>query len=194
MILDDVQAQAVLKANRKTPQFVLDGRDLANKLFALLHGDNFIALLIEKIEYIESANKAEARKKYSRDVVHFFTRLLRPISNVYSANGGSISIDLEEKERKELLSKISRVRDGKSLRDWLKTFWMPLYHSDPNGVIFLEYTTTPELDCWPTYKQIDSIRAYKPKGQLVDWIQFEPKKELINGEVKQTVRLYCRVV
>lgn len=190
MTLDDKQAQQVLKANLKTPTFITESREQSNTLFALLHGDEFIDTLIEKIEYIESPNKALARKKYSRDVVHVFDRLLRPVSNVYSANGGSIHLDVSEEQSKELLSKMSRDRDGKSLNEWLKTFWMPLYHSDPNGVIFLEYETVDnKIDCWPTYKQVDVIRNYEAVGQLVEWIQFEPKKETINGKPEQTVRL-----
>ena len=190
MILDDKQAQQVLKANLKTPKFITESREQSNTLFALLHGDEFIDTLIEKIEYIESPNKALARKKYSRDVVHLFDRLLRPVSNVYSANGGSIHLDVSEEQSKELLSKMSRNRDGKSLNEWLKTFWMPLYHSDPNGVIFLEYETVDnKINCWPTYKQVDVIRNYEAVGQLVEWIQFEPKKETINGKPEETVRL-----
>jgi hypothetical protein len=154
-----------------------------------MHGDRFLELLITKIEGIESKEKAIARKKYSRNIVHFYDRLLRPNANVYSANGGSMHFDVNDSDRDSLLSKIGRARDGKSLREWLKTNWMPLYHSDPNGVIFIEYETDPEPNCWPTYQNINHIRSYKPKGQLVDWIIFEPIKVLINNRQEQVYRL-----
>jgi hypothetical protein len=178
-----------MEANVKTPQFILTSRTQSDVLFALMHGDRFLELLINKIEGIESKEKAIARKKYSRNIIHFYDRLLRPNANVYSANGGSMHFDVSDGEREALLSKIGRARDGKSLREWLKSNWMPLYHSDPNGVIFIEYETIPELKCWPTYQNINHIRSYKPKGQLVDWIIFEPIKVVINNRQEQVYRL-----
>jgi hypothetical protein len=190
MELKEDQAQEILKANLQVPKWVIEAREQSDKLFALMHGDNFIDQLITQIEYIESKKKAEARAKYSRNIVPYFTRILRPVANVYSANGGSMSFDIKDRKDKEkLLKKLSRARSGKSLRDWLKTFWMPLYHSDPNGVIFLEYETEPESNCWPTYKQISHIRSYRSKGQLLEWIMFEPRKVLIDNKPEIIVRL-----
>lgn len=191
MELNEEQVQKILKQNSTTvPNWITKARDQSDKLFALIHGDQFIELLITQIEYIESKKKADARAKYSRNIVPFFSRILRPISNVYSANGGSIHFDIKDNKDKELLlKKLSRSRNGKSLRGWLKTFWMPLYHSDPNGVIFLEYSTEgKEVECWPTYKQISHIRAYEPKGQLVEWIMFEPRKVKIGNKIQQVIR------
>lgn len=188
MVLEEDEVQKILKANTNAPQWVLSAREQSDKLFALMHGDNFIAELI-KIEYLESKKKQEARAKYSRNIVPFYTKLLRPIANVYSANGGSMHFDIKDDNDKEnLLNKLSRTRDGKSLRDWLKTFWMPLYHSDPNGIVFLEYTTNPEPNCWPTYKQISHIQTYLPKGQLVEWLMFKPREVKIGNRVEKVVR------
>ena len=182
MTLDDEQALKVLNDNINPPKFVAVGREQSHKLFALIHGDMFLDTLL-RIEGIESKDKALARKKYSRDIVHLYDRLLRPNSNVYSANGGSMHFDVSDSEREQLLRKMGRSRDGRSLRDWLKANWMPMYHSDPNGVVFIEYQSSPELDCWPTYKSIDDIRSYKPKGQLVEWILFEPFDAKVNGQM-----------
>jgi|TARA_Y100000310_G_C20682639_1_gene816896 hypothetical protein len=174
MVFEDEQhALRVIKANLKPPTFIQTSREESKTLFALLQGDDFLTELIDKIEHIESEEKQTARKKYSRDIAHFFERLLRPVDNVYSATGGSKTYDLKGDKQVNLRKKISRIRDGKSLQEWLEATWMPLYHSDPNGVIFLEYK---DGDVWPTYKNIDHIKAYKPKGQLVDWIIFEPKE------------------
>lgn len=174
MILDDIQALAVLKTHQQVPPSILKSRTESAELFALQEGDKFLELLIEKIEHIESEEKQQARKKYSRNVTHMVERLLRPVDNVYSATGGSKLYNIEnEKKLEDLLSKIGRLRSGKSLQEWLQANWMPLYHSDPNGVIFLEYTSEP-AQCWPTYKNIDFIRGYKPRGQNLEWILFEP--------------------
>ena len=189
MILNEDEAIKVLKDNIAPPNFIIKARTQSNKLFALMQGYRFIDLLINQIENIESKAKAEARKKYSKNIIHYFDRLLRPVANVYSANGGSVHFDLSDNERDELLNKLANARDGKSLREWLKTKWMPLYHSDPNGVIFIEYESKPEPKCWPTFKNINIIRAYKPKGQLVDWILFEPVNVKINNRATQVYRL-----
>lgn len=189
MTLEEDEAVKLLKANIKRSDFAVKSEEQSDRLFALMHGDKFIDLLINQIEHIESPNKALARKKNSRNVVHVFDRLLRPVSNVYSANGGTINLDVTDSEREILLSRMSRTRDGKSLREWLKTFWMPLYHSDPNGVIFIEYQSEPELNCWPTYKQISVIQSYKPRGQMLEWIIFKPVKETINNRHIETIRI-----
>lgn len=194
MILDDIKALQVLQKSQQTPEFILQSRKESKELFALVEGDDFLTELIERIEHIESTEKQEARKKYSRDIAHFYERLLRPVDNVYSATGGSKIYKIDDEEKKaKLLKKVSRARDGKSLQEWLKANWMPLYHTDPNGVVFIEYLgvdkTDGNPDCWPTYKNIDWIRSYAPKGQLVDWILFEPKKLKIDGDVCDVWRL-----
>jgi hypothetical protein len=191
MILDENQALQVLTNNLKVSKPIEISRKESEELFALTQGDKFLELLINKIEGIESPEKAIARKKYSRDIVHFFERLLRPVDNVYSATGGSKLYHIEDDKKKTtLLRKIGRTRDGKTLQEWLRDIWMPLYHADPNGVIFIEYSTQgDEPECWPTYKNIDHIRAYAPKGQLVDWILFEPRKVTINNNTVELWRL-----
>ena len=189
MILDDNQALHILEASQKIPSFILQSRKESKELFALLEGDDFATELIEHIEHIESPEKKKARTKYSRDIAHFFERLLRPVDNVYSATGGSklYSIDNEEKLG-TLLKKVGRVRSGKSLQEWLKVNWMPLYHADPNGVIFLEYETKPDK-CWPTYKNIEHIRNYKATGQLTEWILFEPVQVKVKNGIERWWRL-----
>lgn len=191
MNLDDNQALNILKASQQVPDFIKTGREESAELFALTQGDNFIELLITRVEHVESKEKQKARKKYSRDITHFYERLLRPVDNVYTATGGSkdySAIDNKDKQAK-LLKKVSRTRDGKSLQEWLKSTWMPLYHADPNGVVFMEYKGGDNAECWPTYKNIEHIRNYQPKGQLVDWILFEPKKIKTGKVTKQLWRL-----
>jgi hypothetical protein len=49
-------------------------------------------------------------------------------------------------------------------------------NTDPNGLIFLEYTTDPDTDIYPTYKSSSKLRYYEAKGQMVEYVIFEPKK------------------
>lgn len=182
MTLNDEQALEVLKQSLKVPAFITKSREESKELFALIEGDEFKEELIHRIEYIEGVDKAEARKKYSRDITPFYEKLLRPVDNVYSATGFSKHYNIDDEEKKkELMRKISRIRSGKSLQEWLRANWMPLYHIDPNGVIFMEYTSGDDPKCWPTYKNIDHIRNYVPRGQMVEWILFEPIKVTKNN-------------
>jgi hypothetical protein len=176
---DDQEAIDFVRHNQDAPKHVVFGREQRRELFALIEGDGFLSELINKIEHIESKEKAKARKKYSRSIIDLYERLLNPIGNVFSATGGSKKYEVGPESRlKDFLNKASRLRDGKSVQKYVETTWMPLYHSDPNGVIFMEYTTKQKHgkdDVYPTYKSIDRIRNYIPRGQLCEAILFEPK-------------------
>jgi hypothetical protein len=94
---------------------------------------------------------------------------------------------IADKLQSKLLAIISNVRDGKSIERYLQDQWMQLYHNDPAGVLFIQYKTTgDELEVYPTYQSIGSIRTYIPKGQLVDNILFEPIK-LPEGKLSWTL-------
>jgi hypothetical protein len=118
MTLNDDQAQVILKASQKVPAFIKKSREESKELFALIEGDEFQEELIHRIEHIEGQGKADARKKNSRDITPFYEKLLRPVDNVYSATGFSKHYDIEdEKKKKALMSKISRIRSGKTLME-----------------------------------------------------------------------------
>lgn len=173
---DDNQAIEYIKKNLEVSKEFKIMRENSKELRALVNGENFIDELICKIEGIESETKAKAREKYSRDIQDLFERLFQPISNIYYASGGVKEYDVKvEATKKEYLSKIANIRDGKPLSEWVQDFAISLLNTDPNGVLFLEYKTNPNLDVYPTYKSIDSIRNYEEKGQTIEWILFEPK-------------------
>ena len=181
---DDLAAIAFVQANSKdTPKSILDARKYSKELCALVNGECFLEELIEKIEFIESDSKANARKKYSRDIRDFFERLLLPCQNVWSATGGvknyvNGETKLSEQNLALLLENISDMRDGKSIERYLESQWFDLYHTDPAGVLLMVYETKDEdgdTDIYPTYQCIGSIRTYIPKGQLTECILFEPK-------------------
>lgn len=179
---DDQAAIDFIIANQATPQFITDARTYSAELKALINGKLFIEELIKRIEHIESEEKAKARKKYSRNIVDFFERLLLPISNVFSSPGGSVKFNIKNNaELTKFLKEIASIRDGKSVKSYVENQFMPVYHNDPNGVIFMEYTTIPNVKVYPTYKAISAIRNYVLKGQQLDVILFEPKKTKKGG-------------
>lgn len=150
-------------------------REDSKELKALVNGDNFIDELLEKIEFIESDKKARARMKFSRSIKDTFARIFQPIDNIYYATGGIKEYEINDKELKiKYLKKIASIRDGKTLSEWVQTKGIQIFNTDPNGIIFLEYKTTPTLDVYPTYKSINSVRYYEKRGQQVEFVLFEP--------------------
>lgn len=178
---DDAAVVAYVKAHSGiVPEWVKKARIYSKELCALIEGEEFLTELIGQIEHLESEKKAEARKKYSRDIRSFFTRILLPIQNVFASTGGvknynNGDVRLSDENLKRLLSTISNIRDGKSIERYIETQWMPLYHSDPAGVLWMRYIVNgPDVDVYPTYQNIGAIRNYIADGQLVENILFEP--------------------
>jgi len=175
IFLDDLEAINTIKKHLAVCQEFSTMRDNSKELKSLVEGTDFIDELINKIDKIESPEKAAARKLYSRSIEDLFERLFQPISNIYYASGGVKDFDIKPaKLKKEYITKIANIRDGKPLSEWVQDYAIKLLNTDPNGVIYLEYKTEPDLDIYPTYKSINSIRYYKAKGQMVDYIIFEP--------------------
>jgi hypothetical protein len=179
------EVKDIIKLNLKTPKWVEVAREQHDTLSALIDGKDFKDEL-SKIEHIEKSEKRwKVREKYSRSIKDLNQRLLRPLDNVYAATGGAKHYNLPESQKKELLSKLAKVRGNQSLERWLKINWMHVYHTDPNGVIFIEYK---DDNCWTTYKSINNIRNYLKDGQNLEWLLFEPKKAITNNEPVEYVR------
>lgn len=187
MILDENQISDIFKKSLKVPHYINKGREYAKEAFAIVEGDNFAEELISKIEHIESTNKAIARRKYSRSVKDLVKRLSQPIGNIYSSVGGSKVYDIEvEKTKQEFMKNVSHVAGNMSLEKWLRQNWMPLYHTDPNGVVMYEYK---DEKAYPCYKSINVIRNYKLSGQNIEWILFEPEKHKTENGIQLRWRL-----
>jgi len=169
------EAIDALKKHENLTQDVLKMRNDSKELKALVNGEGFIEELLEKIEFIESDKKAKARMKFSRSIQDTYARIFQPIENIYYATGGIKEYEIENEELKtKFLTKIANIRDGKTLSEWVQNKGIQIFNTDPNGLIFLEYTTKDEFDVYPTYKSINSIRYYESKGQQVEFVIFEP--------------------
>jgi hypothetical protein len=165
------------KHSEKTEQWVHDARKQSKTLKALVNGDGFDEELIERIEHLESAERAEVRRKYSKDIRDLFNRVMKKRQNVFDANGGSEHNEIKSDTIKELFEdKISNFKANKSLYKYLSENYFQLTDVDPNGVIMLEYKSKGEdFNLYPSYKSIEDIRYYEQDGQTVEYIVFEPK-------------------
>jgi uncharacterized protein YutE (UPF0331/DUF86 family) len=160
-----------------TPQWVLDARERSSEFKALVTGEKFSDLLINRIESIESSKRAIARRKYSKDIRDMFDRVFKKRYNVFEAVGGSEVVKIESETLKAQFETISNNFKGqKSIEKYLSDTFFNLWDVDPNGVLFLEYKIEDgQIECYPTYKSINDIRYYDADGQEIEYIIFEPK-------------------
>jgi len=165
------------KHAENTEQWVINSRKESKTLKALVTGEGFHEELIDRIEHLESQERAQVRRKYSKDIRDLFNRVMKKRQNVFDANGGSENIQVKsDKILEEFEDRLSYFKSNKSLYKYLSENYFQLADIDPNGVIMLEYKKRyDDFDLYPSYKSIDDIRYYKQDGQLVDYIVFEPK-------------------
>lgn len=175
MVFNTDEVIKFLEDNTTTPKWVGVAREESEGLKALVNGDNFAEFLIEKIEHIESESRAEARKKYSKDIRSIFERINQPRVNVFTASGGEIVNNISSTTLSDkMVSALAQFKGQKSIKKYLSESFFRLRDTDPNGVMFLEYTSGDKEDIYPTYKSIHDIHSYVSDGQLVDYIIFKP--------------------
>lgn len=175
----DQEVLDFLKENTKAPTWVLTARENNNVLRALVKGEDFDKHLINKIDKIESKDRAAAREKYAKDIRSVCTRLLQPRSNVFNATGATIINDIKSERISDKLEQTLRQFKGqKSIKKYLSETYFGLRDIDPNGMTFTEYKNDEEI--YPTYKSIQDITNYETKGQIPLWVIFNPVK-IVNG-------------
>lgn len=172
MKLDISEIIEILKENKTSCDWVVNARKNNKEYEALILGKGYLELL-EKVEKRESEEQIKVRRKYSRNIVDLFDRVLRNVDNIYSANGGIIDIDASDK--KPFFELRSNIRNGIGLTKWLDTNWSRiLYNTDPNGLLMYEIKNSkPYL----TYKSIQCIQNYETNGQFIEWLLFKPEHE-----------------
>lgn len=192
MVFSDTQAIDKIKelSENGTPPWVTQARDNSVIYKALVDGEDYSKVLIERIERIESKAKAEARKKYSKDIRDVFERVMKPRENVFQANGGSEKLILaSENIRKIFTSVQSNFKSNKSVFKYLSEVYFNLCDVDPNGLIFIEYKGTTNKVLYPTYKSISDIYDYLPNGQKVEYVAFTPVDKMIGTVPAKVWRL-----
>lgn len=192
MILSNDEAIAIVKKLvEQRPYWTSEARDNARLNKALVLGENFCDVLIQKIEHIESESKAKARKKYSKDIRDVFERVMKQRENVFQANGGSEKVLIKNDNIKELFTQLqSNFKSNKSVFKYLSEVYFTLSDIDPNGLIFLEYQGNK---VYPTYKSINDICDYEPNGQKLEYVVFEPFSK-DNDDRTKSSRRYWRIV
>lgn len=188
MIFTDEEAIALVKElSNKTPEFIITARENSKLYAALVNGDNFCDVLIEQIEFIESANKAKARKKYSKDIRDLFERVMKPRENVFQSNGGSEKLIMQNENIRKIFTTVqSSFKANKSVFKYLSDVYFKLCDVDPNGLIFLEYKNGKSL--YPTYKATKDILDYEADGQKLEYVVFTPTT--IEGTGNTKIELY----
>jgi hypothetical protein len=173
-----------------TPDWVTVARSNSKMYKALVDGEGFSDVLINKIEHIESTQKAAVRRKYSKDIRDLFERVMKPRVNVFQANGGSEKFTMaNESIRAVFETAQSNFKSNKSVFKYLSEVYFNLSDVDPNGLIFLEYKSSLNKSVYPTYKSIDDIFEYLANGQKTEYVAFNPMEKYIGSVVQKTWRL-----
>lgn len=145
------------------------GKEMNKRLETCILGCNLDTLLKQN-EYFENKNINKERKKTTsnKDLIG---RLTQKEGMVFSARGGSLLFSgIDSKKQEDLNNRISKVRIGISLREWIKEYANKAYEVDPMGLIFIE--KDEEGNPYPTYKSIKSVYDYSGKSRLLDYVCF----------------------
>jgi hypothetical protein len=126
---------------------------------------------IETMDEFETEQKRNLRQKYSRSNRDIFTRLHRPIDKVFSAMGGSLTINLPKSSQQTFTQYMHAIRKGMSLRKWVQQVALPAYQIDPNGLVFIEVDNETGLP-YPTYKSTNDIFYYQTDGREIKLVIF----------------------
>lgn len=179
--------------NSEIDEGIRRARDLNRKLRLHIDGIGLNAALC-RINNYENEKQFEAREKHAISNQFITEELLRPTDNAFSAKGGSRNYKFnisQEANEVDFLEKLTDVKEGMSLSEYIEKEWFHKLLTDPNGLIVVEIKSfmqkddpEPELKPVPSYKSIHSIRKYKQNGQKVDWVIFEPHKVHIDKENK----------
>lgn len=144
------------------------------------------AKAIKKLDYFEDDRLLVLRQLYSPANVDFYGRLHRPIDKIWSAKGGSINYSLPESKKAKMNELVSDVYYGLSLKEWLRTYWLPAAWYDPMGLVMME---VGENVTYPKYHQLDTIfEMPRPKGRSLDWIilklpdNYQPDAAFMSGD------------
>lgn len=198
MILTLPQIKELIKAG--TDPLVTKGVDYNKKMRFHLFGDDKEGNM-GLITGYEKETELPLRKKHSLSNKDLFSRLSRPKDKVYSARGGSVYYNLSDAQEKRARQISSNIRNGYSIKAWLRSFWDPQADADPYGIILMEivtpqqaalYKKTGESFTYPTYQPISSIMRYMPKGNRFEYIIFNKlsKEQLKAGGIDETLTVY----
>ena len=150
---------------------------------------------LSQINNYENKDQYKAREKHAISNKAVCEELLRPTDNAFNARGGSKDYEFMEgadESKNKLIEKLGSIRNSHSLNWYIENEWFNKFITDPNGLIVIESDgieiDATERNAYPTYKSIQSIRAYEQNGIYVDWVIFESHSK--SEESGTTIELY----
>ncbi|TDQ27636.1 hypothetical protein [Tenacibaculum caenipelagi] len=168
MILDTDSIHEIIKTPRN--KNLGDYKSDFTRLDVYYNGGD-ITSEIEKITNFENESQKKLRQKIARSPKDFIHRLLNQFTKVFSAKGGSSTLDIEiDSNKKDLIEIISKLPEGISLNKWMQDYWFEAYVTDPNGLIFIEAEENETPVSYPTYKSINVIHDYTVKWGKLDYL------------------------
>jgi hypothetical protein len=169
MTLDDIQSKGIIKYD---PSIALleEAKKDASLLNAHITGAG-LSTIIRSDDYFEDDQKKNLRQKYARSNRDLFARIHRPIDKVFTAKGGSNIYNLPEAQEKKMAAYLATIRNGMSLRKWIKAMALPAYQIDPMGIVFMELDALRQP--YPTYRATADIFRYKLNGRKLEYIIFK---------------------
>lgn len=190
MILTQQAIQNIIRnnPNKRTVHAI---QQYSEKLTMHITGMN-LKKYLARIDYFEKEQLLELRQTYSPGNEDFFDRLHRPVDKVFNAKGGCVNYYVAETDKKKFTELLADVKDGHSLRSWLRTYWLPVYHYDPMGLVVME---VGDNDTYPTYKSSADIYDYPlPKGRKIDYVIFKSEPPEQDKDATTGKCAYYRVI
>lgn len=167
--------------------FINDARKLSDRVNMHVTGKNVEGYL-EDLENYENNNQKELREKLLKSNKGVFSFLLRPFDKVFTARGGSISYNLQERQLEKLTSYTSDVSDGLDIKDFLKKKAFKKYIIDPNGFVMVNINPEGELST-QIFSSKDVI-WYDKRGNNINSIIFNS----FESEDENDTKNYYRVI
>ena len=167
MILQPEQLSVI--ALSATDKWIEEARKDSSVLRMHYYGENILQY-IKEIDGLETSEQLKLRQKCKISNEFIVNNLLRPFDNLWNAKGGGLTIDAEKTTTEKAQAKIKELRH----QQYIKDIYFPQYVTDPNGLLFVE---NDDKEAYPTFKTIFSIKNMQLKGEIPEYVCFEPDKE-----------------
>jgi hypothetical protein len=156
----------VKRPNKKLIDF---GRDQRKRVRMHMYGIGMEEHLT-MIKGFERPWLKQVRTKYVQSNKDLFARLMKPITKVFTARGGSSYYNLSGNENEMAATFDSNIFPGISTKKWLEMHWKTRMIDDPMGLLFMEIDSAGNT--YPTYKSIEDIVEYKLSEGRVEYVVF----------------------
>lgn len=180
MKFENIEAIAKVIKDNPAKDLLSNERIAAARTRRFVTGEGLLEDM-DKYELFEPTMFNVIKKKIAKTTRDLVERVLQPVSKVYGAKGGVRVYNLGEKKDEQFDAKLSDVRRGMSMKEWVQRVAHKAADVDPMSLIFTEVDR--EGNAYPTYKGTDSIYDYALSGRQPEYVIFE----LTPDEVKMLV-------